>query len=189
MKKILVVLLLSFIFSSLSFADNIVVSTWNLENSTWKILEVTSATSGTQNVLKEEKSIEETMITYYYSSTCSYCQRLNRYLDKVDGYSKLNIDKREVSNKDNSRKWTEDIKRLWLENDKSIWVPFLVVNENWKESVLRWLDEAMAYFEPKLGKVIETKVEVDNNKNVKIFMLIVVLLAIFIPFLFIKKSK
>lgn len=188
MKKILVILLLSLNFFSLVSAET---NTWETSTgtaSTWTVLEVSSTTSDGKNVLKEEK-VEQTMITYYYWDTCPYCQRLNAYLEKVDWYSKLNIDKREVyNNKDNSLRMTEDLKRLGLQNAKT-WVPFLIVNENWQEKTLNWLDEAMAYFEPKLGKVVETKVEGKDNKNVMIFMIVVAILAVLIPFVFIKKNK
>lgn len=196
MKKTLVILFLSLNLISLASAENNTwnISTWTVltweivENNTWTVLEVTSATSWTKNVLKENP-IESTMITYYYWETCPYCQQLNKYLTEVDWYNKLNIDKREVwNNKENALKMTEDLKRLGLENAKT-WVPFLVVNENWKEKVLNWLDEAMAYFEPKLGKVVVTKVEQKDNKNAIIFMIVVAILAVVIPFAIINMKK
>lgn len=196
MKKTLVILFLSLNLISLASAENNTwnISTWTVltweivENNTWTVLEVTSATSWTKNVLKENP-IESTMITYYYWETCPYCQQLNKYLTEVDWYNKLNIDKREIwNNKENALKMTEDLKRLGLENAKT-WVPFLVVNENWKEKVLNWLDEAMAYFEPKLGKVVVTKVEQKDNKNAIIFMIVVAILAVVIPFAIINMKK
>lgn len=196
MKKTLVILFLSLNLISLASAENNTwnISTWTVltweivENNTWTVLEVTSATFWTKNVLKENP-IESTMITYYYWETCPYCQQLNKYLTEVDWYNKLNIDKREVwNNKENALKMTEDLKRLGLENAKT-WVPFLVVNENWKEKVLNWLDEAMAYFEPKLGKVVVTKVEQKDNKNAIIFMIVVAILAVVIPFAIINMKK
>lgn len=199
MKKFLVILLLSINLYSITSAENNTweTSTWNTQS--WTILEITSATTWSwENALVNP--VENRTITYYYWETCPYCQKLNLYLTKTDWYNKLNIDKREVwRNKQNSLKMTEDLKRLWLENDSSIWVPFLVVNENWKEITLSGLDQAMAYFEPILWKVEETSlVSKENilettdwktNNNAVIFLVSVLLLAVIIPLLFIKKSK
>lgn len=203
MKKILTSTLLSLSLVSLVSAETGTISTWITSTgkiSSGTILEVTSATTGSwENALVTPN--EATTITYYYGQTCPYCQNLNRYLESVDGYSKLNIDKREVwHNKENAQKMSEDIKRLGLENNANIWVPFLVVNENGKEITLSGLDQAMAYFEPILGKydekavktaeneAIQKKAEANSNRHI-IFLIVILVLAALIPFAFIKKSK
>lgn len=204
MKKVLTSALLSLSLVSLASAETVVpASTWAVTgtwSSTWSVLEVVSATTGSgENALVTPN--EATTITYYFGLTCPYCQSLDRYLQSVDGYNKLKIDKREVwHNKENAKKMSEDIKRLGLENNANIGVPFIIVNENGKERTLSGLDQAMAYFEPILGKFdeqavktaeaerIEKKAEANSNRHM-IFLVVVLLLAVAIPLAFIKKSK
>lgn len=202
MKKFFSLILLFLVSFSHSFAESWALVEPNLNLSSGTVLEVNSATTWTwENVLV--KPVESSIYTYYYSVTCPYCQKLNRYLDSVDWYSKLNIDKREVlNNKDNSMKMAEDIQRLGLEN-QNIWVPFIIVNNWWKETHLTGLDQAIAYLEPILWKYDESEINQkikaeqeqnkqimkENNKEQKgIFIIILILLAIIIPTVIILKK-
>jgi hypothetical protein len=39
---------------------------------------------------------EKIVYNYYYSPTCGWCQKLDKFLKKHDGYQKLNINKIDV---------------------------------------------------------------------------------------------
>lgn len=208
MKKIFVILLLSLNLFSLANAESSTwvisdslswiteeTSTWvvvDTDSNTWVVLEVNSATSSWTNVLVSP--VENLSYTYYFGQTCPYCQQFSKYMDSVWGFDKLNIEKREVwHNKENSLKFAEDLKRLWLENNANIWVPFLVINDNWTETYLSWLDQLMAHFEPILwkAKVEEKKVitKEQKDRNVTIFIFVMILLAVILPSVFISISN
>lgn len=179
--------LMSFFLVSVVSAESVAVvnNSWTL-SSTWKVLEISEAkTWNWENVLVNP--VEKTTYTYYYGETCPYCQRLTKYLNQTWWFEKLKIEKKEVwHNKKNAEEMSKDITRLKLE-DKKIWVPFLVVNNGWKETYLSGLDEAMNHFEPILWKV-ETKT-VENKQAVKYFLIIALILAIWIPTFFIIFKK
>ena len=124
----------------------------------------------------------ETSYLYYYWDWCPHCAKVDEYMKWVDeymkwvdGYNRIDIEKKEVYfNKDNAKAMSDDGKRLWYEN---VWVPFLIVNEDWKESVLNWDKPIIDYFIPILGEP-----KPNNNKYIiiAILWLIVILVPIFI---------
>lgn len=193
MKKIFILLILSLNFFSLANAEKL------NENSSWVILEVSSATTWSwENVLVNP--IENISYTYYYGAWCKYCQAFWRYMDSVWGFEKLNFDRREVWwNRDNAIKMASDIERLWLDSTK-IWVPFLIINDNWKETHLSWLDQLLSYFEPILWKYDSEKYEKEqkekelkkaeeNKSNRTIFLAVIIFLAILVPIIIILPKK
>ena len=119
----------------------------------------------------------ETSYIYYYWQWCSHCANIDEYMEWVDGYNRLNIEKKEVySNTENAKAMSDDAKRLWYEN---AWVPFLIVNEDWKETVLNWDKTIIDYFTPILWAP-------PPNNNKYIVFTILWLLAVLIPILIIK---
>lgn len=201
MKKIITILALSLFLASVSFADNsgtastgevqLLSTSTGTETSTGNtVLEVTSAISDGKNVLKANP-LEKIIVTYYYGAECPHCKVVSNYLEKVDGYNKMKIDKREVwHNKDNQKKMMEDLTRLGLANSSSIGVPFLVVNNDWKETYLTGETDVLNFFESYLGKVETVKAsdKGENNTRVIVFLLIVWALAALIPFFLTRKK-
>lgn len=155
----------------------------------------------------------ETSYLYYYWQWCPHCANVDDYMNSVDGYNRVNIEKKEVYFNKGAIKYTsEDIKRLWHEKVawmhlktisenwkiyliedntsamsadakrlwyESAWVPFLIVNEDWKESVLNWDKPIIEYFTPILW-------EPAPNNNKYIIFAILWLIVIIVPFFIIK---
>ena len=119
----------------------------------------------------------DTSYLYYYWEWCLHCANVDEYMRWVDGYNMVDIEKKEVYfDKDNAKAMSDDAKRLWYE---SVWVPFLIINEDWKESVLNWDKPIINHFIPILG-------EPKPNNNKYVIFAILWLLVIIVPFLIIK---
>ncbi len=153
--------------TNISISDN---------TSTWIILPDNELT------ITSSWSIGDTSYIYYYWQWCSYCAQLDKYLNKVDWYSKLDIVKKEVYyNDDNRSEMLSVWEKLWL-NTSDIWVPFLIKNVNWEETPMIWIDTIMNEFEPILWDIPE-------NNNKPIVFTILIILAIIIPIFLIKLSN
>lgn len=173
--SIVIVLMISFSISNAELEITDISITEN--TSTWVVVdrEVITDTITTTN-------IEGTSYIYYYWQWCSYCAQLDKYLNKVDWYSKLDIVKKEVYyNDDNRSEMLSVWEKLWL-NTSDIWVPFLIKNVNWEETPMIWIDTIMNEFEPILWGIPE------NNKKPIVFTILVIL-AIIIPVFLIKLSN
>ena len=124
----------------------------------------------------------ETSYTYYWGQGCPHCANVADYMDAVDGWNKMNVDKREIYfEKENAAKFTADIERLGLDSAK-VWVPFLIVNTDWVETTFSWDTPIIDHFLPILWEAPE------NNKKTIVFI-ILGLLAVLIPLFIIKNSK
>lgn len=120
---------------------------------------------------------------YYYGQWCSYCASLDRYLNSVDWYKKLNIEKREIyRNPDNSKNMMADAERLWL--GLNVWVPFFIVN-TWEEEIpMVWDKPIIDFLSPVLGESSGTE-----NKSKTIILAILAVFAVILPVFLIKLSN
>lgn len=188
MKKFLIFLIISLNIFSLANAENI--ASWATETNSWNIV-VVPVSNETENSIPKA---EDLVFTYYYWQWCPHCAKLDAYLNNRDWYDKLNIIKKEVwYNAENQKAMAEDIKRLGLEWESSIWVPFIVVNNKWKESTISWDVDAIAYFKQYLWDYDDSKnpslSEDVKSRNKKIFIIVTIFLAILIPLFLIKSKK
>lgn len=174
--SIFIIWILSF---GISFADLEITdisitdttSTWVLENNEIQTITTTSS-----------QVMDKTSYIYYYWQGCSYCAQLDKYLNSVDWYSKLDIIKKEVYFSDENRQnMLDDWKRLWI-SESDIWVPFFIKTEDWVETPMIWIDLIMNELNPILWDVPE------NNKKPIVFTILVIL-AIIIPVFLIKLSN
>ena len=122
----------------------------------------------------------DTSYLYYYWKGCSHCANVDEYMNWVDGYNRIKMEKKEVYfDKDNAKAMSEDAERLWYKN---VWVPFLIVNKDWKESVLTGDKPIINYFTPILW-------EPKPNNNKYIILTILWLICIVVPLFIIKWWK
>lgn len=126
----------------------------------------------------------EDTYTYYYGQWCSHCAKVDKYLNAVDWYEKLWIDKKEIYfDADNRAAMQEDAKRLWLGEDwEWVWVPFFIVNNDWVETPIIWDATIIEYFTPILGEAPKSNAWI-------VILIILALLAIAIPTFLIKWSN
>lgn len=115
MKKISSVLLCVILFGfSSAFAQDVQVVPTNVEipyvETEWE----------TQN----QENQEEIVYNYYYSPTCGWCQKLDKFLDKNDAYEKLNINKINVREWNNVDKMMNAAQEVGI-NPSSVWTPFV----------------------------------------------------------------
>lgn len=121
----------------------------------------------------------ETTYTYYWGNGCGYCANVNAYLKWVEDESLIKMEKKEIYfNKNNAKDMSEEATRLWIDPTK-LGVPFLIINEDWKETYLTWDKPIIEHFKPILWEAKES-----NNKTV--ILIILGLLAVIIPFFIIK---
>lgn len=187
MKKVTMIIMSVFLLIVVNsvFAESWSInSAWKTENLLYKTSVVEASTGELTNEkpwVKIDKSLETTYI-YYYGQWCSHCAKVDRYMGKVDWYTQLNVEKKEIYfEQENSAEMLEAWKRLWL-SDKEIWVPLLLVNKNWKEQAFIWDKEIIDFYTPILWEVSES-----NNKTV--ILIIFTLLAILIPTFIIKMTN
>jgi hypothetical protein len=69
-----------------------------------EIIELEAVSAPVPNLISTENNVkvvaedakEELMYNYYYSPTCGWCQKLDKFLKSHDAYEKLNINKIDV---------------------------------------------------------------------------------------------
>ncbi|MFK7780172.1 MAG: hypothetical protein QM490_03405 [Candidatus Gracilibacteria bacterium] len=126
--------------------------------------------------------IEEISYLYYYGQGCSHCANVDEYMNAVDGYEKLNIEKYEIYfDDDNREKYLAAGKRLGL-SEKELGIPFLIIIEDGKEAFLTGDVSIINYFKGYLG-------EAPENPNKKIILIIMGIFVVLIPVFLIKSSK
>lgn len=176
-KYLFIVFLVLIWFIWISYAEEVELqnsSTWII--STWSITETIISTWSTNETL------DETSYIYYYGQWCSHCANLDKYMNSVWWYDKLNIVKKEIYFDDKNRQeMIDNWKRLWLD-EASIWVPFFIVNNAWKETTMIGDGIIIDYFKTILW-------EAPENKNKTIVFAILSILAIIIPVFLIKLSN
>jgi len=116
LKNILSIVIVSILSFSISYAELEITDISITDNtSSWIVVtnnEILTTSTG---------STQDTSYIYYYGQWCSYCAQLDKYLTKVDGFSKLDILKKEVYyNDDNRTEMLNAWERLWL-NTSDIW--------------------------------------------------------------------
>lgn len=181
LKFLVSIILVTFLSTWTIFAEDITtnVSTWTV--STWVISTWTLDITPVVSSWSLDKKTESSYI-FYYGQWCTHCAKVEKYLEWVSGYEKLNIVKKEVYFDDKNRQeMLDDGKRLWLE-ESSIWVPFFVVNDDWKETPIIWDVVIIDYLKTILW-------EVPENNNKTIVFTILIILAIIIPIFLIKLSN
>lgn len=167
--KLLSSLLLFFItFTSLNALDS-----WSWVTNTWSL-----SSSGSNS----DSIIENTTYTYYYWQWCWYCANVDEYMNSVDGYEKLDIEKKEIYYNDKNREdMLADAQKLWLDPN-SIWVPFLIIKSEDNRETLTWDKPVISYFENILWPAPE-------NNNAAIILAILWVLAVILPVFLIKLSN
>lgn len=171
---IISLVLVSFIWNSYAEDSVLLDSTWVV--ATWSLTETLVSTWSIDN------NLEETSYTYYYGQWCSHCANLDKYINWVWWYEKLNIVKKEVYFDDKNRQeMVDEWKRLWL-SESEIWVPFFIINESWTETSIVWDGPIIEKLKPILWDIPE-------NKNKTIILAILSILAIIIPIFLIKLSN
>jgi hypothetical protein len=89
MKKFILIALITLLTIPSALAENI-----ELEAVSVAVPSLVS-TENTVSVIAEENK-EKIMYNYYYSPTCGWCQKLDKFLKSHDAYEKLNINKVDV---------------------------------------------------------------------------------------------
>jgi hypothetical protein len=89
MRKFTLIALILLLITPAAFAENIEVETISAP------LPTLISTENTIEVVTKEVK-EEVMYNYYYSPTCGWCQKLDKFLKSHDAYEKLNINKVDV---------------------------------------------------------------------------------------------
>ncbi|MDD2907793.1 MAG: hypothetical protein PHH98_04075 [Candidatus Gracilibacteria bacterium] len=181
LKFLVSIILVTFLSTGTIFAEDITtnvstgtVSTGVISTGTLDITPVVSSGS-------LDKKTESSYI-FYYGQGCTHCAKVEKYLEGVSGYEKLNIVKKEVYFDDKNRQeMLDDGKRLGLE-ESSIGVPFFVVNDDGKETPIIGDVVIIDYLKTILG-------EVPENNNKTIVFTILIILAIIIPIFLIKLSN
>ncbi len=168
-KNLLLIFVLSVSFFSYSFA----VNSWTWITNTW-------TTNSEENTIPEE--ISDYSYTYYYGQGCAYCANVDRYMNSVDWFERVDIQKIEVYGSDENRQaMLADWERLWLPVNQ-IGVPFLIVDDGETETPIIWDQPFIDYFKPFLW-------EAPENENLWIILAILWVLAILLPVFLIKLSS
>lgn len=116
----------------------------------------------------------DTSYLYYYGQGCPHCANIDKYMKGVDGYNRINIEKKEVYfNQDNAKSMSQDAESLGIKQEE-LGVPFLIVDNDGEKSYLIWDGPIIDHFTPILGE--------PQPSNAKYIVLgILVLLAVIIP--------
>ena len=166
------------LFYSLLIFTLLISSTSALDSWTW----TTNTWSNSASWITSESVIENTTYTYYYWQGCWYCANVDKYMNAVDGYEKLDIEKKEIYYNDQNREdMLADAQKLWLD-PSSIWVPFLIINSQENSEALTWDKPVISYFENILWPAPE-------NNNAAIILAILWVLAVLLPVFLIKLSN
>lgn len=118
----------------------------------------------------------ETSYLYYYGEWCPHCANVDDYMTGVDGYSRVNIEKKEVYyNQENAKSMSDDAERLWVK-----WggVPFLIIRDDENETYLVGDGPIIEYFIPILWEP-----KPNNRKTIVLsilWLLVIVISAWFI---------
>jgi hypothetical protein len=117
---------------------------------------------------------------------------VDNYLKKTDAYNKLDMVKKEVwYDKDNAWEMVEALKRLGL--NTNTWVPFILVRDiDWGESYLSGDTPIIDHFKPYLWEANQNtsiNSDTDNNHNGTIVLVVLVIIAVWASFFFIKINK
>jgi hypothetical protein len=125
---------------------------------------------------------EELIYTYYYWKWCSHCANMEEYMEWVDGYDKVNIAKKEIYFNDMNRaEYLATWKRLWI-SEAELWIPFLVINDWWKDSFLIWDEKIINHFKSYLW-------EAKESSKKTIILVIIWILTVLLPVILIKLSN
>lgn len=188
-KYIVLSILLAFSFNSYAEVDENILENYS-ENELEILSDVDNVDLFEDSFMTDndiEKFYNDTVLNstyiYYYGQWCAYCASLDRYLNSVNWYDKLNIEKREVyRNPENSKNMMADAERLWL--GMNVWVPFFIVN-TWEEEIpMVWDKPIIDFLSPVLGESSNSK---NNSKT--IILAILAVLAVILPVFLIKLSN
>jgi glutaredoxin len=134
----------------------------------------------TWNIVSEW--IWESIYIYYYWEWCSHCAKVEEYMEWVDAFNKVNITKKEIYSDDANRtEYLAAWERLWI-SEADLWIPFLIIN-NWvKETSLIWDEKIINHFKSFLW-------EAQESSKKTVILVILWILAVFVPVILIKLSN
>ena len=127
------------------------------------------------------------MYNYYYSPTCGWCQKLDKFLKSHDGYEKLNINKIDVR----GARWIEMVQAAeehgidW----SSVGTPFVTYGPNGTGSAIETgFYGALELFATALGVEAELPTQ-ENNSSQRLFIILFGLLIIIGPLAYLGLKK
>lgn len=130
---------------------------------------------------------EEIQYNYYYSPTCSWCQKLDKFLKKHDAYEKLNINKIDVT-------WARGIEMIQAAEEhgidwRSVGTPFVTYGQNGTGSAVQTgFYGALDLFAEALGVDNELPTEEEKKSN-RLFVILFGLLIIVGPLAYLGLKK
>lgn len=124
--------------------------------------EVNSTIKEIDKAIVEDKDL--TQYIYYFSQTCSHCQKVNKFFvdNKID--EKFDLIKKDIWVFEASQELVKVREAIWLD-PLSLSVPFLVYKEKGKYKYL-WGDQPIIdFFQAKLDKYYPQSNKDENNNN------------------------
>ena len=175
MKKITLVALILLLITPAAFAEtaDIQATTTNVE-------------TGTVTEIVSEVVQEEIVYNYYYSPTCGWCQKLDRFLDEHNAFDSLNINKIDVR--------TRGIEMVTAAEEHgidpaSVGTPFVTYGKNGTGSAISGgYNEALTLFAGALN-VAAVEPTYESNPKQSLFVILFGLLIIVGPLAYLGLKK
>lgn len=176
MKKFTLAMLVALLMMQWAFAEEITA-------------QPTAIAAPVENVVENntDEVQEEIVYNYYYSPTCGWCQKLDKFLKKHDAYEKLNINKIDV-------RWARGIEMVQAAEEhgidgRSVGTPFVTYGPNGTGSAVQTgFYGALDLFADALWVDNELPTQEDKKSN-RLFVILFGLLIIVGPLAYLGLKK
>ncbi len=183
MKKITALLLAVFAFQFSSvFAEEIQAVTTSAPITTTQT-EMTNTGSN----LESNENQEEVVYNYYFSPTCGWCQKLNAFLEKNDGFEKLNINKIDVRG-ENGIKMIDAATEHGID-PSGVGTPFITYGPNGTGSYIEWGFYGAAEHFAQVLNVDSPIASTQENKSKSLLITLLGLIIIIAPLAYLGLKK